>query len=144
VTPPYFVSIQEANGSPNLVSSTLTKVLISSESTKSEIAIQVAAAGLGAVVAGPLGGAIGGLLAHVLPGSAATLVVDMAKKIWRKAAEKLIESGGDAVVDELNADSDLEAVYREALRRGLKVVHSHGAGEFEDGLLESRGSVGIA
>jgi tetratricopeptide (TPR) repeat protein len=99
----------------------------------SELAVRVAAAGLGAAVAGPLGGAMGGLVAGVLTGPAAELVKNMAAKFGESAAEKMFDSGGDAIADELRQpDSDLEAVYREALRRGLDAVHVRAAGDFED------------
>jgi len=50
--------------------------------SKSEIAIRVAAAGLGAAVAGPLGGAIGGFVAHVLAGPAGRPCENRSGEIW--------------------------------------------------------------
>jgi hypothetical protein len=96
-------------------------------------AIEIAAAGFGAAVAGPLGGALGGWLGAALGGSAAELLKNYADKFGNKAAEKLLELGTDSLVDRLKESSpDLESVYRESLRLSLTEVHRYIGSGFDD------------
>ncbi len=93
-------------------------------------AIRIAAAGLGAAVAGPLGGALGGWLGDAFGPSAATLIKGYARKFGEKAAEKLLDTGGDSLLEKLKAPSPpFEAVYREALRLSLAEIGSQVRGD---------------
>lgn len=96
-------------------------------------AIRVAAVGLGAVVGGPLGGALGGWLGDALGSSATEIIKGYAEKFGEKAAEKFAEIGADSLAERLKKPAQLEAVYREALRRSLAEIRSEKPwGQFED------------
>ena len=85
--------------------------------------ISVAAAGLGAAVAGPLGGALGGWIGDAIGGSTCKLLENFSKKFGEKAAENLLDVGGDFLAEKLKpASAPLERVYREALRQSLQKI----------------------
>jgi len=96
-------------------------------------AIQVAAAGLGAAIAGPFGCALGGWLGVTLGGSAAALFEKYVDKFGESAAEKLLDLGADSLVDKIKASApDLESLYRDALRLSLQQVHEVARCGFDD------------
>lgn len=68
----------------------------------------------------------------MLVGPAAELVKELASKFGESAAEKLFESGGDALADETKPESNLEAVYREALKRSLDALHRLVKDQYDD------------
>src|ERR1035441_1395995 len=97
------------------------------------VAIRVAAAGLGAAVAGPLGCALGGGVGDALGPSAALLVNTYAPKFSEEAAKKLLDTGTDSLVDKLKKSApDLESAYRQALRLSLTEIRPHVDYEFDD------------
>src|ERR1700732_128909 len=96
-------------------------------------AIRVAAAGLGAAIAGPLGGALGVWLGRAVGGSFAKLLETYTDKFGDKAAEKLLDIGADSLIERLKDSSPaMEKVYREALRLGLAEIREQGVGGFDD------------
>jgi tetratricopeptide (TPR) repeat protein len=97
-------------------------------------AIRVAAAGLGAAVAGPLGAAVGGWLAGALTGPAADLIGEYAGKFGEKAGKKFLELGGESLTEKLKEQARvLDDVFRQALRLALNDVHKRSRWEgFDD------------
>ncbi len=95
--------------------------------------IRAAAAGAGTALAGPLVGALAGLVGHLLSGTAVEAVQSHAEKFGDKAGEKLLELGGDKLANQLGkSPSNLESIYRETLRRSLKQIHAGVNLEFDD------------
>ncbi len=86
-------------------------------------AIRIAAAGLGAAVAGPLGGALGPLVVGVLGASAEHLVDDYVQKFGEEAGKKFLDTGVDSLLEKLKKSApDLESACREALRQSLSQI----------------------
>ena len=84
-------------------------------------AIQIAAAGFGAAVAGPLGGAVGGWLGGALGGSASKFVEKYADKFGESAAEKMLGLGEDSLLDKFKDPAlRLDDLYRATLRVSLR------------------------
>jgi hypothetical protein len=95
--------------------------------------IRVAAAGVGAALAGPLGAALGGLLGDAVGSSAAGLIKGYAEKFGETAAEKLLDSGADSLIEKLKTPlPDMLALYREALRLSLQAIRPQIDPEYED------------
>jgi len=98
-----------------------------------KIAIRVAAAGLGAAVAGPLGCALGAAFGDALSGPLGEMVHNLAEEGMKKSAEKLFDAGGDLVAERIKgADGNLEAAYREALRLSLATLHPQMGRDYQD------------
>jgi hypothetical protein len=96
-------------------------------------AISAAAAGLGAAVFGPIGFALGGLLAGALGEPAAHVVKSYAEKFGEEAAKKLLETGRDSLAEKLKAAApNLASAYRESLRFSLAEIHRRISPQFED------------
>src|SRR5437588_5576148 len=88
-------------------------------------AIRVAAAGLGTIVAGPLGGALGGWLGGALGAPVAAMIQEYARRFGEKAAEKLLDIGADSLASKLKKTSPrIEGAYREILRLSLIEIRS--------------------
>lgn len=86
-------------------------------------AIRIGAAGLGAAVAGPLGGIFGGFVADALGKSTADFLKDRFSKFGEEAAKKLLDTGTDSLAGKLAGPApDLEALYRESLRVSLAAL----------------------
>jgi hypothetical protein len=85
-------------------------------------AIRVAAAGLGAAVAGPLGGAVGAWIAAAMGPAVSDLIQDSAKEFGVKAGEKLLEFGGEWLNRQSKQPALLQNVWREALRLSLRDI----------------------
>ena len=95
-------------------------------------AIRAAAAGFGAVIAGPIGGAVGGWVVNALGTPGLELIAEYVGKFGEKATEKLLEAGGDSLADKAKAHPLLEGLYREALRLSLVEIHSRVPGHVFD------------
>ena len=99
-------------------------------------AIHVAAAGLGAAVAGPLGFALGAVIGDALGEPAAQLIGTYTEKFGEEAAKKLLDTGVDSLVERLKKSApDLESAYRQALRLSLSKLHTQTEPEFNDWFL---------
>ena len=86
-------------------------------------AIRIGAAGLGAAVAGPLGGIFGGFVADALGKSTADFLKDRFSTFGEEAAKKLLDTGTDSLAGKLAGPApDLEALYRESLRVSLAAL----------------------
>jgi len=96
-------------------------------------AIRVAAAGLGAAVAGPLGCALGAVIGDALGEPATKLLGTYFEKFGEEAAKKFFETGADSLVEKFKKSApDLEFIYRQALRLSLSSVHAEAGSEFDD------------
>jgi len=100
-------------------------------------AVSVAAAGVGFLVGGPLGAALGGwhgaVLAGVLGECGKKLAETCTEKFGAEAVTKMFSIGSGSLADELKEPSNgLEQVYRKALHHSLKEVHSRLAPDFDD------------
>ena len=101
--------------------------------TATEISIRVAAAGVGAAIAGPLGCALGAAFGHAITGPMGELAKQYAEKFGDKAAEKFFDAGGDALADWAKGpEGDLEGAYREALRLSLRAMRRGSGDDYED------------
>ena len=101
--------------------------------TATEISVRVAAAGVGAVLAGPLGCALGAAFGHAITGPMGDLAKEYAEKFGDKAAEKFFDAGGDALADwAKGSDGDLEGAYREALRLSLHALRRGSGDGYKD------------
>jgi tetratricopeptide (TPR) repeat protein len=86
-------------------------------------AIRIGAAGLGAAVAGPLGGVFGGFVADAFGKSTAEFLKKGFSSFGEEAAKKLLDTGTDSLTDRLSKPApDLEALYRESLRESLAAL----------------------
>ena len=95
--------------------------------------IRVAAAGLGAAVAGPLGCALGSVIGDALGEPAAQLIGTYVDKFGEEAAKKLLETGADSLAERLKKSApNLESVYRESLRLSLSEIRLHAGTEYDD------------
>jgi hypothetical protein len=95
--------------------------------------ISAAAAGLGAAVGGPLGGALGLWLGSAMGHTAGVLLGSYAEEFGKDAGKKLIEAGGDSLIEKLKKDSpDLEEVFRRSLRLSLKAMSKTSGMGYED------------
>ena len=91
-----------------------------------QAAIRVAAAGLGAAVAGPLGCALGAAIGNALGSSAAELIGTYSEKFGEEAAKKLLDTGTDSLVEKLKKSApNLESAYRQALHLSLTEIRPH-------------------
>ncbi len=96
-------------------------------------AIRVAAAGLGAAAAGPLGCALGAFIGEAIGDPAAQLIGTYVEKFGEEAAKKLLEAGADSLAEKLKKSApNLESVYRESLRLSLSEISIHAGLEYED------------
>ena len=87
--------------------------------------LEVAAAGFGAAVAGPIGGAIGNWLAGAFGNSASRVIESYAKTFGENSAKKLFEMGNDSLTERLGDRSPvLEEAYQTALRQSLADLHA--------------------
>ena len=97
-----------------------------------KIAIRVAAAGLGAAVAGRLGCALGAAFGDALSGPLGEMVGKLVEEGGKETAKKLFDTGGDALAEKIKGSGgNLDAVYREALRLSLAAMRSQ-IGSYED------------
>ncbi|MDT7813111.1 MAG: hypothetical protein QOJ42_3027, partial [Acidobacteriaceae bacterium] len=88
-------------------------MVLNRSSTLTTAAIRVAAAGLGAAVAGPLGCALGTVIGNALGPSAAELVRTYTEKFGEESAKKLLDTGADSLLERLKQSApDLESAYR--------------------------------
>jgi len=95
--------------------------------------IRVAAAGLGAAVAGPLGCALGAVIGDALGEPAEQLIGTYVDKFGEEAAKKLLETGADSLAEKLKKSApNLESVYRESLRLSLSEIRLHAGTEYDD------------
>lgn len=84
-------------------------------------AVRIAAAGVGAAIAGPLGGLVAGTVGAAIFGEGAGEAVKrLSEKFGDEVGQKLTETGADSLADKLSeSHAGLEAAYREALRATL-------------------------
>jgi hypothetical protein len=101
-----------------------SKLALSMSSPLTTSAIRIAAASLGAAVAGPLGGALGAVIGNALGPSAAELVSTYTDKFGEEVARKLLDTGTDSLLQKLKQSTpNLESAYRQALCLSLSQIH---------------------
>jgi hypothetical protein len=94
------------------------------QSSWTKSVIQVAAAGFGAAVAGPLGGALGGFLGAAFSGPTSALIESYSKQFGEESVKKMLDIGADSLALELKQSSpSIEGIYRIALRESLIEIH---------------------
>ena len=100
--------------------------------TVSKVSIRVAAAGFGAVMAGPLGCALGAAFGDVFSGPLGEMVGKIVEEGGKEASKKLLDSSGDTLAEKIQGSGgNLEAAYREALRQSLAAIRTQITG-YED------------
>jgi len=77
--------------------------------TVSKVSIRVAAAGFGAVMAGPLGCALGAAFGDVFSGPLGEMVGKIVEEGGKEASKKLLDSSGDTLAEKISGGAETKS-----------------------------------